>query len=73
MPDDFKPGPPKFNLYIADDNGNIDFKDRERSGGLWEKERDGKKYYTGKVAGRRVVIFPFVPKNKGQQEEAEEW
>ena len=67
---DFTPGPPKFNLYIADDEGNIDFKDRERSGGLWSKEKDGKTYYTGKVAGRRVVMFPFTPRD---QKESEEW
>jgi len=69
MPEDFKPGPPNFNLYIADDEGNIDFKDRSRSGGLWTKEKDGKTYYTGKVAGRRVVMFPF----KKRDESEEEW
>ena len=74
MPEDFKPGPPNFNLYIADDNGHIDFKDRNRSGGLWKKEKEGKTYYTGKVAGRRVVMFKFVPKKQsGQSEEPEEW
>jgi len=65
---DFTPGPPKFNLYIADDEGNIDFKDRERSGGLWSKEKDGNTYYTGKVAGRRVVMFPFKPKEQKDEE-----
>ena len=73
MADDFKPGPPTYNLYIADDQGNVDFSDRSRSGGLWKKEKDGKTYYTGKVANRRVVMFKFVPKGKSQQDESEEW
>jgi len=55
--DDFKPSPPYFQLYIADDEGNIDFKDRERSGGLWKREKNGKSYFTGKVSNRRVVMF----------------
>jgi hypothetical protein len=58
MPDDFKPSPPYFNLYIADDEGNIDWKDRSRSGGLWKKEKNGKVYFTGKIAGRRLVMYP---------------
>jgi hypothetical protein len=73
MTDDFKPGPPRFNLYIADENGQIDFRDRDRSGGLWVRERDGKKYYTGKVAGRRVMMYPVVPKDENKQEENEDW
>jgi hypothetical protein len=69
MTDDFKATPPYFNIYIADDEGNIDFKDRGRSGGLWKKEKNGKVYFTGKVAGRRVVMFPV----EGPEEKKEEF
>ena len=69
MPDDFKPSPPYFNLYIADDEGNIDWKDRSRSGGLWKKEKEGKVYFTGKVAGKRVVMYV----NEIDEQPKEEW
>ena len=69
MPDDdFKPSPPYFNLYIADDEGNIDWKDRERSGGLWKREKNGKVYFTGKVAGKRVVMYPNEPPDTAKEE-----
>lgn len=72
MADDFKPSPPKFNIYWSDDEGNIDFKDTSRQSGLWEKEKDGKTFYTGKVknTNRRFVMFPVVPRD---QDEEEEW
>lgn len=74
---DFTPGPPDWNLYIADDEDNIDFKDRARSGGLWpardgKKDQNGNVYYTGKVAGRRVIMYKLVPKDQREQRE-EEW
>lgn len=69
MPDDFKPSPPEFNLYVGDDEGNIDFKDRSRSGGLWKKEKGGKIYFAGKVGGKRVVMFP----NEKKSEDDPEW
>ena len=69
MPDDdFKPSPPTFNIYIADDEGNIDWKDRERSGGLWKREKNGKVYFTGKVAGKRVVMYPNEPPDTAKEE-----
>lgn len=69
MPDDFKPSPPDFNIYVADDEGNIDFKDRTRSGGLWGREKNGKTYFAGKVGGKRVVMFPV----EDQAAPKEEW
>ena len=69
MSDDFKPSPPEFNLYVADDEGNIDFRDRERSGGLWKKEKSGKVYWSGKVGGKRVIMFP----NEKKEEDEKDW
>jgi hypothetical protein len=67
--DTFVPSPPEFNIYVSDDEGNIDFKDRGRSGGLWKREKDGKVYFAGKVGGKRVVMFP----NEAKTEEKEQW
>jgi hypothetical protein len=75
MADDFVPSAPKWNAYIEDDQGNIDYKDRSRSGGLWPGKKldsNGKTYYQGKVAGRRIQIYEFVPKEEREQKE-EEW
>ncbi len=69
MSDDFVPSPPDFNIYVSDDEGNIDFKDRERSGGLWKKEKNGKVYWAGKCGGKRLVMFP----NEARKEDAQEW
>ena len=66
---DFTPSPPEFNLYVSDDEGNIDFKDRTRSGGLWSREKNGKVYFTGKVGGKRVVMFT----NEKKPESEPEW
>ncbi|KKN78976.1 hypothetical protein LCGC14_0344520 [marine sediment metagenome] len=69
MTDEFVPSPPEFNLYVGDDEGNIDCKDRTRSGGLWEREKDGKIYWVGKVGGKRVVMFSA----KKAEDAKEEW
>ena len=69
MPEEFVASPPYFQLYIADDEGNIDWKDRSRSGGLWKKEKNGKVYFTGKVAGKRVVMYI----NEVDEQPKEEW
>jgi len=71
---DFTPGPPAWNLYVSDGEGNIDFKDRERSGGLWpaadgKVDRSGNVYYTGKVGGKRVIMYQFTPKKQENQTE----
>lgn len=73
MPEDFKPKPPKFNLYWSDDEGNVDFQDDSRQTGMWEKEKDGKTFYTGKVKGtnRRFVMFPV--KLRGSSDDDQEW
>lgn len=70
MSDDFKPSAPDFQMYIADDEGNIDFRDRERSGGLWKKEKEGKVYFSGKVSNRRVLVFI---NEKKSEEESHDW
>ena len=70
---DFTPSPPAFNLYVSDEEGNIDFKDRSRSGGLWKNEKNGKTYYTGKVGGKRLVMYPFEPKGKTQSSDDGDW
>ena len=69
MPDDdFKPSPPYFQMYIADDNGDVDFKNRNLSGGLWKKEKGNKVYFTGKVAGKRVIMFINEPPETAKEE-----
>ena len=71
---DFTPGPPKWNLYVSDAEGNIDFTDRTRSGGLWpsqKKDKHGKAFYTGKVGGKRIVLFEFTPRSEQQTEASE--
>ena len=32
---DFKPRPPEIQMYLKDADGKADFKDRERSFGMW--------------------------------------
>ena len=70
---DFTPGPPAFNLYVSDDEGNIDFKDRSRSGGLWLNKKNDKVYYTGKVGGKRLVMYPFEPRVKAESSDEGDW
>lgn len=74
---DFVKSPPDWNVYVADapgDEGNIDFKDRSRSGGLWpardgKTDQNGNVYYIGKIGGRRVVMYKFVPRGGSPQSE----
>ena len=73
MAEDFTPSPPAFNLYVSDAEGNIDFKDRSRSGGLWSNEKDGKVYYTGKINGKRLVMYPFTPRDKSESSDEPDW
>ena len=63
---DFVPSPPEFNLFFSDEEGNIDFKNRDQQSGLWSKEKNGKVYWTGKIKGtnRRFVMFRNERKNE---------
>ncbi|MCK5016059.1 MAG: hypothetical protein KAS32_03215 [Candidatus Peribacteraceae bacterium] len=71
---DFTPGPPAWNLYVSDAEGNIDFKDRDRSGGLWpslKKDKHGKTFFTGKIGGKRIIMFQFTPRGEAKSEAEE--
>ena len=73
---DFTPGPPAWNLYVSDGEGNINFKDRERSGGLWpseKKDKHGKTFFTGKVGGKRIIMFAFTPKGETTETSEGSW
>ena len=57
MPDDFVPGPPDFQLYEENEQGDMIWKDRTHSGGMWKREKEGKVYWVGKVGGKRRVMY----------------
>lgn len=63
---DFTPSPPAFRIFIADAEGNINFK--KATIAVWPKTKDdGTEYYVGKVDGtdRRVVMYKNEPKPAG--------
>jgi hypothetical protein len=73
---DFEAKPPVFQLYLSDSEGNIDFKDRDRSIGLWardNKDSNGNTYYGGKKGNRRVVMYKVVPREQRDNDEGDGW
>jgi len=56
MADDFNPSAPVARLYKADEQGNIDFKDRDTNSGLWVSWKDNGPYLKGRIGQTRYLI-----------------
>jgi len=56
---------PKYRVYVADDDGKIDYKNETFA--LWENTtRDGSKtYFAGKTrSGHKVQMWPVTPREE---------
>ena len=49
MAEDFTPSKPPFTLFVADEEGNIDFRNRDMQTGMWLKVKDTGCFLNGKL------------------------